>query len=102
MYFVNSLLRQVFGLTGDSAASAPNEIIPNPGDTFTVSYTWLDLDENGNVINTVTQQGKMLTFSDKMFTWKTLDAAAGDYRVGFEVEDLDGNRQQSFTRIIVE
>jgi len=102
LYFINGLLRQVFGLTGDSEVSAPNEIIPNPGDTFTVSYTWLDLDENGKVINTVTQQGKMLTFSDKMFTWKTLDAAAGDYMVGFEVEDLDGNRQQSLTRITVE
>ena len=102
LYFINGLLRQVYGLTGDSAASAPNEIIPNPGDTFTVSYTWLDLDENGKVISTVIQQGKMLTFSDKMFTWKTLDAAAGDYMVGFEVEDLDGNRQQSLTQITVE
>jgi len=102
LYFVNGLLRQVFGLTGDSAVSAPNEIIPNPGDTFTVSYTWLDLDENGKVINTVTQQGKMLTFGNEMFTWKTLDAAPGDYMVGFEVEDLDGNRQQSLTQITVQ
>jgi hypothetical protein len=36
-----------------------------------------------------------------MFTWKTLDAAAGDYVVGFIVEDLDGKAQQAFTRISV-
>jgi len=56
---------------------------------------------SGNVTNTVYQDGGTLTFGKQMFTWKTLDAAIGDYMVGFVVEDLDGNRQQSLTRIIV-
>jgi hypothetical protein len=102
LYFINGLMRQVFGFTGEDEASAPREIIPNAGDTFTVLETWLELDSNGQIANTVTQPGRTLTFSDQMFTWKTLDAAAGDYVVGFEVEDLDGNRQQSRTRITVE
>ena len=42
-----------------------------------------------------------LVFGKQTFTWKTLDAAAGNYFVGFVVEDLDGNRQQSLIRITV-
>ena len=49
----------------------------------------------------VSQEGSTLTFGSKMFTWKTLDAAAGDYAVGFVVEDLDGNQQEALTRITV-
>lgn len=36
-----------------------------------------------------------------MFTWVELDAAAGDYVVGFMAEDLDGNKQQSFVQVTV-
>ncbi len=50
---------------------------------------------------TAYQEGGTLTFGRQAFTWKTLDAAAGNYMVGFVVEDLDGNRQQSQTRITV-
>jgi hypothetical protein len=43
----------------------------------------------------------VLTFSDQMFTWEELDAAAGPYVVGFVVEDLDGNATQSIAQITV-
>lgn len=66
-----------------------------------MTETWLDLDSSGNVTNTVYQEGGTLTFGKQMLTWKTLDAAAGSYMVGFVVEDLDGNRQQSLTQITV-
>jgi hypothetical protein len=102
LYFINGLMRQVFGFTGSSEAGAPREITPNSGDTFTVTETWLDVDSNGNIVNTVTRPGNTLTFSDQMFTSVTKDAAAGDYVVGFDVEDLDGNRQQQLTQITVE
>ena len=36
-----------------------------------------------------------------MFTWQELDAAAGEYVVGFTVKDLDGNQQQAFTQVSV-
>ncbi len=102
LYFTNGVLRQVFALTGEGDASAPREIIPGTGDTFTVTETWLDLDSNGQITNTVTQQGTSLTFGSRMFTWELLDAAAGEYAVGFVVEDLDGNQQQALTSVVVE
>jgi hypothetical protein len=49
----------------------------------------------------IVQEGNTLTFGQQMFTWKTLDAAAGDYAVGFVVEDLDGNKKEALTRITV-
>jgi hypothetical protein len=47
------------------------------------------------------EQGKTLTFGAQPFKWKELDAAAGEYVVGFIVEDLDGNPQPVFERIVV-
>jgi len=101
LYFVNGVLQQVFGFTGEDAASAPREIIPQSGDTFTLLEKWMDLDEQGNVVEIVRQAGETLTFSDRMFTWEVLDAAAGQYVVGFIIEDLDGNSQVAFQPIIV-
>jgi hypothetical protein len=62
---------------------------------------WLDLDQSGNVAQTVLQKGKTLTFGAQPFKWKELNAAAGDYVVGFLVEDLDGNSQSAFAQIVV-
>jgi len=101
LYFVNGELQQVFGFTGEDVAGAPREIIPQPGDTFTLLEKWMDLDDQGNVVRTVYQEGETLTFSDRMFSWEVLDAAAGQYVVGFIVEDLDGNSQVVFQPITV-
>jgi len=101
LYFRDQLLRQVLGFYGEGAAGAPREITPKPGDTFTVMEQWLDLDQRGNVVKTAQQKGKTLTFGDQPFKWKELDAAAGEYVVGFVVEDLDGNPQTVFERITV-
>jgi hypothetical protein len=101
LYFINGVMRKVVGFNGTSQAGTPHEITPAAGDTFIVLDTWLDLDGGGNVVSTVTQSGKKLTFGNTMFTWKTLDAAAGEYRVGFDVEDLDGNRQQVLVKVTV-
>jgi hypothetical protein len=101
LYFMNGLLRHIYGFTGDNATGAPREITPSAGDKFTISENWLDLDSSGKVSNSISQPGDTLTFGSQMFTWKTLDAAAGDYVVGFVVEDLDGMQQEAFTRITV-
>jgi len=101
LYFIDGLLRQVYVFSGDADASAPREVVPSAGDSFTVLETWLDLDSNGQVVQVATQQGGTLIFGDAMFTWETLDAAAGDYVVGFVVEDMDGNQQQSLINIKV-
>ena len=91
----------MFGFNGDAAVGAPSEIYPQTGDTFTVTEHWMDLDAQGVVTATVTQDGGTLTFGSDMFTWTALNAAPGQYMVGFIVEDLDGNKVQAFTQITV-
>ncbi|MEZ4644973.1 MAG: clostripain-related cysteine peptidase [Chloroflexota bacterium] len=101
LLFQNGVLRQVFGFNGTSETGAPREIIPQPGDTFTVLEQWWDLDARGQVVQRTTQEGGTLTFGDQMFTWEELDAAAGDYVVGFIIEDLDGNQVEAYATVTV-
>ena len=102
LYFSDGLLRQVFGFTGEGGVGAPREIIPQNGDSFTVLRKWMDLDGQGKVAQTATQAGGTLVFGDQMFTWEELDAAAGEYIVGFIVEDLDGNANEVYEKVTVE
>ncbi|GAP15100.1 predicted membrane protein [Longilinea arvoryzae] len=101
LYFSNGLLQRVVGFSGSDQASAPREIVPSVGDTFTISEKWLDLDSQGNVTATAYQDGKTLTFSETGLSWKQLYAAPGDYLVGFIVEDLDGNQVASYEQVQV-
>jgi hypothetical protein len=102
LYFSDGDLRQVFGFTGEGGTGSPREIVPETGDRFTVLETWEDLDAQGNIEQVTTQEGGTLTFGDRMFAWQDLDAAAGQYIVGFVVEDLDGNAYASYAAIRVE
>ncbi|MEA3441765.1 MAG: clostripain-related cysteine peptidase [Chloroflexota bacterium] len=102
LFFVDGILRQVLGFTGEGGTGAPREIIPQAGDAFTVFENWMDLDERGNVLQTVTEEGGTLIFGDQMFTWQDLDAAPGLYVVGFVVEDLDGNTYEVYEQVTVE
>lgn len=102
LYFRDGTLQQVMGFTGDSTAGAPREITPEIGDTFTVQEQWLDLDNSGRVTDRPIEQGGTLTFGADPMRWVELDAAVGDYVVGFIVEDLDGNKQEVFTQVRVE
>lgn len=102
LYFQNGTLLQVFGFSGADTSGSPAQISPEPGDTFTVKQKWLDLDAQGKVTATSTQDGETLTFSDTPFTWKELDAAVGDYIFGFTVEDMDGNQTAAFTQVKVQ
>jgi hypothetical protein len=91
----------VFGFTGTDEAGAPREILPQPGDTFTILETWMDLDAGGQVAETVSVEGETLEFGTEPFRWEEVIAAPGDYVLGFIVEDLDGNAQQAFTEVTV-
>ena len=102
LHFRDTVLHQVFAFTAEGQTGAPWEIIPESGDQFTVLEQWMDLDQNGRVVNNTTQAGGTLTFRDQTFTLQELDAAAGDYVVGFIVEDLDGNQTSVYTRVTVE
>jgi hypothetical protein len=101
LLFIDGVMRQAFGFTGESEAGAPREITPVVGDKFTVVNEWLDLDGGGQVTGRSLVGGATLTFGSQMLTWETLDAAAGDYVVGFVVEDLDGNQQEALTPVSV-
>ena len=101
LYFQDGQLRQVFGFTGADGTGAPREILPTPGDRFTVSEKWLDLGAQGQPATPATQTGQTLTFGNETWRWKELDAAAGEYIVGFIVEDLDGNQTPVYTTVTV-
>jgi hypothetical protein len=100
LYFRDKLLRHVFCFTNDSSG-APREITTKSGDTFTVLEKWIDLDSRGVATKTATQKGETLTFGAQPFSWKDLDAAAGEYIVGITVEDLDGNLKRVFEYITI-
>lgn len=102
LYFRNGVFQQVFGFAGDGSTGAPREILPEVGDTFTVDEQWLDLDNSGRVVGRFIEAGGVLTFGRKPMRWVELDAAVGDYVVGFIVEDLDGNKQEVYTQVRVE
>jgi clostripain len=101
LYFRNGKLVSVFGVTGQGETGAPRQITPQPGDTFTLLNTWLDLNSDGSVKESTTQQGETLTFSDQPFEWKEQYAAAGDYIVGFSIADMDGNTTEAYTQVTV-
>lgn len=106
LYFNNEdgMLVQVYGYTGETeeALGAPREIVPAAGDSFTVLEQWMDLDESGSVAAISEQEGGTVTFSDVPFVWEELDAAVGEYVVGFIVEDLDGKRFPVYEQVRVE
>lgn len=101
LLFRNGALWQVFGFNGNEDAGAPREITPQVGDTFTVFEKWMTLDENGQPTQTVIEEGQTLTFNGQPFVWEEVYAAAGEYRVGFLVADLDGNAQEVYVPVTV-
>ncbi len=99
--FQNGNLVQVFGFTGDNDTGAPREITPQMGDTFTLLDKWLEPSSSGDM-TAVYLEGKTLTFGAQPIKWEQLYAAAGDYMVGFIIEDLDGNQYPVYTQITVQ
>jgi hypothetical protein len=99
--FRNGVLAQVVGFTGDGETGAPREIVPVKGDAFTITEEWMDLNAQGSVMQTAAEDGETLTFSGETWTWQDLTAAAGDYVIGFIVEDLDGNEYPIYDQITV-
>ena len=102
LYLRDGVLRQVFGFTGEDGTGAPREIVPQPGDRFTVLEQWMDMGQAGGEVEMATQEGDTLTFGDQPFEWQELDAAAGEYIVGFIVEDLDGKSYSTYGQVRVE
>ena len=101
LYLSDGELRNVYGFSDDGQTGAPREILPQPGDRFTVTETWYDLNSAGRLATPATQDGGTITFGAQPVTWKLLDAAAGNYVIGFIAEDLDGNRTDSYAQVTV-
>jgi hypothetical protein len=101
-YFRDGLFRQVFGFTEEAGTpGAPWQITSTAGDQFTPFETWLEQDGQGG-LREVQEQGKTLIFrDDQPFEWRELDAAAGEYVVGFIVADLEGNKTEAYTTVTV-
>lgn len=102
LYFVNGVLTQVVTFSLGDASGAPRAIVPSAGDTFTVREKWLDLASDGSVAGESLEESGTLTFGDRMFTWVDQYAAAGNYIVGFIVEDLDGRQYPVYAPVVVE
>jgi hypothetical protein len=98
MYFSDGIMTQVFGY---DSSGAPREILPVQGDQFTIREQWLDLDSSGRVIDQASEDGGTLVFGETPLTWELLYAPEGKYVIGFIVEDLDGNRTESYAGIEV-
>lgn len=88
--------------TPGTISGAPWPATPVAGDTFTVLELWYDLDANGQLVNQSYEEGGTLTFGDDLWTYDIFDAPAGDYSIGFIVEDLDGNRVETYADVTVE
>lgn len=99
--FQNGNLVQIFGMTGNEQASAPREITPQPGDTFTILEKWLDI-TSGGAAQVAFENGETLAFGADPFVWEQLFAAQGNYVVGFIIEDFDGNQYPVYTQITVQ
>lgn len=101
LYFSNGALRTVVAFSNDQAG-APYEVTPQPGDTFTVLQKWLDLDSSGKVEQVATQEADTLTFGNDPFTWVEMDAAIGQYIIGYIVTDMDGNQYPVYAQVNVQ
>jgi hypothetical protein len=97
LIFKDGKLYQVLGYTGSDTATAPREITPANGDSFTVANKWLE--DNGS--NVVYENGDTLTFGSAPFTWEQVYAPAGQYVVGFLITDMDGNVTPAYTQVTV-
>jgi hypothetical protein len=100
LYFSGGQLRQVFGFTGTEPTGAMSELSPQIGDQFTILQTWLEPDGAGGYQST-NATGETLTFGEQPLSWSELYAAAGDYRIGFVVTDLDGQQAQALSTLTV-
>ena len=101
--FRDGKLISIYGISGEGDTGAPAEITPQAGDSFTILDKWLKLDSNGSVQSTDFQQDQtILTFNGQPFTWQETYAAQGNYIIGFQVTDLDGNSQEVYNEVTVQ
>lgn len=102
LYFKDYALVKVLGFSAQGQASAPRAITPRAGDTFTVEDQRIRLhSDSGGPEEYVREPGATITFGDQPITMEELQAPAGDYVIGVQAEDMDGNLYESYTSVTV-
>ncbi len=104
MYFRDGAMTEVFGFTSGitQAIGSPRQIIPQPGDQFTVLERGDDLNQEGEAgREKYVREGGSLTFGDTPFKIETTPAPSGNYVVGVIAEDLDGQKYEQYEGLFV-
>lgn len=103
LYFKDGELLKVLGFSGQTAQGAPRVISPRPGDSFTVYDELIALNSDSDDPEEYYQQeGATLTFGEQPWAIEELTAPAGDYVLGIQAEDLDGNLYEAYTSVTVD
>jgi hypothetical protein len=93
----NGDMQAIYGFTEQDSLS---QITPSEGDTFTITEEWLEFtnSDEGELVN---YEGGTITYNGTNFTMVPYYGYTGDYVLGVVVEDLDGNRVESYGYITV-
>lgn len=88
------------GETSIMSVGTWHELIPQPGDTFTIELTFLEFDEDPDGAYAY-YDGGVMTFGETPLTIVQETAPPGDYVIGFIVEDLDGRTIEEYSFVTV-
>ena len=93
----NGDMQAIYGFTKQDSLS---QITPSEGDTFTITEEWLEFanSDEGELVN---YEGGTITYNGTNFTMVPYYGYTGDYVLGVVVEDLDGNRVESYGYLTV-
>jgi hypothetical protein len=102
LYFKDGELLKVLGFSGQSAQGAPRVITPRAGDSFTVYDQYIRLNSDSDAdVEYFREEGATLSFGNGPWSVETLTAPAGDYVLGVQAEDLDGNLYEAYGSVTV-
>jgi hypothetical protein len=104
MFFYNygeNEMRNVIGFSGSESTGITSvEINPNQGDRFQILDTWIKRDNQGNW-QTEYHLGWEMTFGPQKFTYGLIKPMPGEFSVGIQVEDMDGNTYTEIAPVTV-
>ncbi len=102
LFFKGGELIKVLGFSGQGPRGAPRVITPRAGDSFTVYNEYIRLNSDSDAdVEYFREEGSTLTFGNGPWTVEYLTAPAGDYVLGIQAEDLDGNLYEAYTTVTV-
>lgn len=104
LFFKKGELIKVLSLGNSRAASTPRVLTPRDGDTFTIYNLVIDLhsDDEDAPVEYRYEEGDTLTFGKTKWTITEYSAPTGDYVLGIQADDMDGNRYENYTTITVD